>query len=178
MKIALFPGHVGKDSGAIDKFSADDGLYTIEATINSAITAYAHSFLNILNISNSVYYGSFEKRIKDSWDCYFGVSIHCDWIDDESLSGYHLIHWPGSQGGSKLSKLIQIAMDEYTEIEESRPIQTRTDLAIIRNTTFPTVILEAGFLSHIEEEDRLNNPETQISIGFSIAAAIQKIVKK
>lgn len=177
IKIALYPGHTGKDAGAVDGFDENDSLYTIEAALNNAITAYTHTFLNLLNINNSVYYGSFNKRIKDSWDCYFGISIHCDWIDDKSLSGFHVIHWPGSMGGTKLATLLSNTMKEYTEIAETRPIQQRRDLAILRNTTFPVVVLEAGFLSHIEEEDRLNNSNTQISIGFAIAAALKKLIK-
>ncbi len=174
MKVAIFPGHVGKDAGAVDAFG-NDNIYTIEPNITASISAYLSTFLKLLNIQPKICTGSFTQRIIESKESDLGVSIHCDSISDKDIKGFHLIHWPESKTAIRLAGKIEKEMLEQTTIPQARQTHTSTNLKIISGTTFPTVLIETGFVSNTEEEYLLHKPQTQIFIAHSIATAIQKI---
>jgi len=52
------------------------------------------------------------------------------------------------------------------------------DLAVIRETTMPAVLVEAGFLSNPEEAKKIKNPHYLRFIGWSIAKGISDFVEK
>lgn len=179
MKVAIFPGHVGKDAGVVDKYDGkEDKLYTIEAAVNNAISAYLHGFLSQINIDSDVYYGTFKDRIHKSLKCDLGISIHCDWIGKDKIKGYHAMHYPGSSLGRDFAKMIVSSMNDYTDINMARKIHTRKDLYILNRTMFPTVLFEAGFVSNIDQERLLNESWYQKNIAFALAAAIKKMSYK
>jgi N-acetylmuramoyl-L-alanine amidase len=80
MKIAIFPGHVGKDPGAIDKVNEHelDDLMSIEAVINGQVAVLLKNTLDIIGIDCEIYAGSIANRLINSRGASLGISLHCD----------------------------------------------------------------------------------------------------
>ena len=97
--VAIFPGHMGKDVGAIDALE-DDGLHTIEAVISSCVSELLHKYLTDLGIGSKLYIGQFSKVIADahSDNCILGISPHCDSLPSNTkVRGVHTIIYPSSK---------------------------------------------------------------------------------
>lgn len=179
INVAIFPGHVGKDSGAIDGYdnARSDRLYSIEAAINSSIAAYLKTYLDILELTNKIFIGSFNDRVNNSSECKMGVSIHCDWISDNSIKGFHTIYHPSSILGKRLAHSISNHLNQFTNISRMRNPYSRDDLFILNKTPFPIVLVECGYMSNLIEERQLNDPKTQKAIAYSLAATFQAFLK-
>ena len=82
MNIAIFPGHVGKDSGAI----VTKTPHTIEAVINMGVATLVQTYLRQINIDALMFTGSFSERVKaaNTW-ANIGISLHCDFFSDPKL---------------------------------------------------------------------------------------------
>ena len=62
--IAIFPGHVGKDTGAAAK--SDSGFFYCESVVNFAISLRVVRGLEALGYPAQLYCGNFTARIGDS----------------------------------------------------------------------------------------------------------------
>ena len=177
MNVAIFPGHIGKDSGAVDKkYSHDkDNIYSIESSINNAIAAYLDVFLSQMDIKHKIITGSLQHKVEKSKECNLGISIHCDWNENPNTKGLHTIHYPGSKYGKEFAKYISNNPILIENLSVARRPHSRNDLYILKNTKFPIVLLESGFLSNTEQEKKLNTPVIQKRIAFALANSIQKM---
>lgn len=174
MKIAIFPGHIGKDSGAIDRVQGheDDRYMTIESVINGQVANLLKTKLDLQNIDNDIYIGSFDKRITNSVSCNFGISLHCDAFKDSEVNGYTIFHYPSSPNGIGFSKVLSYELGNFLgEVFKSRGIKPH-NYYILSKTRFPCVLLEMGFLSNVKDEEKLNDYAIQNLIAHSVYCAI------
>lgn len=169
MKIALFPGHVGKDTGAIDDGS--DGLRSVEAAITAPVTNQASQLLTLMGYDNQVYSGSLSARIAMSQQCDMGVSLHADICTDQNVHGYHVIYYPRSVKGRLLAEYLDKSLE--ISFDRARKIHSRTNLAILRDTPFPCALVEMGFMSNPIDEAELMEPHYQYRLAFAIADGIR-----
>ena len=167
--IAIFPGHVGKDTGAAAK--SDSGFFYCESVVNFAVAIRVVRALESLGYPAQLYCGSFASRVSDSKGSPLGVSIHCDSIDNKSICGFHVMHYPDSVNGEKLAIHIHETL-QNNGVKNARSIHTRDDLAILRDTSFPCVRVESGFLTNPDECERLHNVVYQEKLAMSIVTGI------
>lgn len=172
MKVALFPGHVGKDSGAVDKAAPEfgDELHTVEAVVTYAIASAASEMLTRMGIDNVLAIGGWDYRLARTVDCDLGISIHADVSTNPKVRGYHVIHYPGSMQGRNLAAQLDTAMMQVSK--RARSVHGRGDLFILRKTPFPCALVEAGFLSNVEEEGVLMQPGYQHRVAFALVSGI------
>lgn len=174
MKIAIFPGHVGKDSGAIDRVQGheDDRYMTLEAVINGQVANLLKIKLNHHNIDNDIYIGSFNERITKSASCDFGISLHCDSYSKPTANGYTLFHYPNSKDGIGFCRTLNYELANFLgDSILSRGIKPHS-YYILSKTRFPCVLLEMGFLSNPADEENLNDFFVQNMIAHSIHCSI------
>jgi len=172
--VALFPGHIGKDSGAVGKTAS--GFHYVESAVNLAISHKVGMLLDQIGINNSTYMGSLEGRVEKSKGSTIGISIHADYIADKNISGYHIIHYPESLGGDILSCLIDESLEEY-HLKRARKHHNRADIYILRKTAFPTILIETGFLSNEENCKALHDRKTQWRMAHAIVHGIVRYNK-
>jgi N-acetylmuramoyl-L-alanine amidase len=172
MAIAVFAGHVGKDSGAIDGIGTNDDLYTIEAEITMAIAHKICMYLELMGIEYRLLAGSFESRIRMSAGCECGVSIHADVSVDEATNGYHVVYYPKSTRGKALAMAVDSSL--FSTTKRARQGHSDGHLAILRDTAFPCVIVETGFLSNPIEESELYQPHYQYRLAFGIVDGVRR----
>jgi len=173
MVVALFPGHTGKDSGAIDGVDplTHDNYHTIESVVTSLITSKIAGYLQSLNIQYVIGLGDFESRIMVTAGCDVGIAIHADSHCDQRISGYHVIYYPGSTKGYPLGKSVDKALNG-ADMNRARPVHPRKDLYILRKTVFPCILVEAGFISNAEEESQLLRDDYQNRVAFAITSGL------
>ena len=172
MKVALFSGHVGKDSGAISDAKTGSDLYTIESTIVSAITSKISTLFKLIGVEYIIGIGPFDKRLKTTELCDVGISLHCDSIANKNVRGYHVIHYPGSANGERLAQFLDCIINDMCHYSRARSIHAEK-FKIIRDTKFPCVLLECGFISNNQDEELLNTEDYQWGIAFAVVSAIK-----
>ncbi len=175
MDVAIFPGHVGKDCGAVDTAGAGDDLHSVEATITACIASKLALLLSMMGIDHRLLPGSFDYRIAASDGCTVGLSIHCDSLPaDTGIHGYHAIYYPGSERALELAHHIHNSMALIPALVECRKPHSRRDLAILRRTSFPVVLIECGFLSNTDDEARLMHDVHQSHLAFAMVEALRR----
>jgi len=176
LKVAIYPGHVGKDSGAIDTTDeyAGDEFHAIEAVVTWGIADKVAGLLCCMGIDHTIGIGSFDNRIADTRDCTMGVSIHADSFHDRTAHGFHVIHYPGSVAGGLLADSIDECLSVFGH--RNRKPHARRDLAILRDTSFPCALVECGFISNPEEEAVLMLRTKQYRLAWAIVGGIVRYV--
>lgn len=175
--VAIFPGHVGKDTGAIDpRDSGDDEYLSVESTLNGMIAARVATAFKTLGIEYAIYVGSLEDRIEMAHRRLpqLGISLHCDALAQKhGVRGAHVINYPRSTYGIEYAREIIKAWKTFVEdIPLLRDHSTaRDDLYILRKSRFPVILLEMGFLTNVEDEAYLYNDHTQTMITRVIVQA-------
>ena len=175
-KLALFPGHTGKDSGAIDGNDAGDNLYTIESVITTGIVSKMALLFTIIGIDHVIAPGHFDARIALTDRCKAGVSIHADVSTDRAVQGFHVIYYPGSVRGKSLAEYIDDSLD--IGAHRARNLHARDDLTILKKTKFPCCLVECGFISNAIEEARLYQESYQYNLAFSIVHGVREWQRK
>lgn len=166
--IAIFAGHVGKDTGAVI-CTGDGGDYN-EATVNYAISLKIVDMLSAIGIESKIIMGTFENRLRGSKGCNMGVSIHADTCNDKDVRGAHVMYYPGSVNGEKLA--LNIANSMYScRITKARKPHAE-DFFILRKTAFPCVLIETGFLTNLTDRKLLFSSEYQYKIAHAIVAGM------
>ena len=169
MKLAIFPGHIGKDSGAIDGTN-NDTLYSIESVIVAGIVSKIETLLKLLERDYITLSGSWQDRIEKSRGCDFGISIHVDTSPSKDASGYHVMYYPGSSEGKTLACYIENCMYETTH-NQFRNSHDK-NLYILRKTNFPCVLIECGFISNMQDEINMHTSQHQWNIAMGIVFGV------
>lgn len=102
------------------------------------------------------------------------VSIHCNSLDNNpTVKGTRVYHRDGYSEGLKLASKIMTALSDRMGIEATR----HTDnLAITRESDMPTVLVEAGFMTNVEDLQLLIDPQWQDQFACALALGIDAMV--
>ena len=96
------------------------------------------------------------------------VSIHLNKIPQSQYDGWQTFYKNGSENGEKLAKSIQSSMNEAIEKNNNREAKTIDNIYIIKHVEIPTTIVECGFLSNKQEEQKLLDDEYQNKLAWGI----------
>ncbi len=188
--VVIDPGHGGKDCGTI----AADG--TLEKDVNLGIALKLYDFLRVSGIDSKTirdkdeeYYpnGSDKQRSDlynrldyvNSIDNSLLVSIHQNHFEDTSEWGMQ-VWYTANEPSSK------ILADDILNLTKTyiQPNNKRTNKAsdnsyyILYKATVPSVMVECGFMSNIEENNKLKSEVYQNKIGFIIMNGINSYLVK
>lgn len=98
------------------------------------------------------------------------VSVHLNHFSDRSEYGAQVFYQRGSQEGKRLAECIQPRLNAFL-IDSGRQALPG-DFYLCRNARAPAVIVEAGFLSHPEEERKLKEEEYQMKAAWAIYTGV------
>ncbi|MBR6771797.1 MAG: N-acetylmuramoyl-L-alanine amidase [Clostridia bacterium] len=182
--VVLDAGHGGADGGTVGRAG------TVEKDLNLEIVLLAREFCDILGVetvltrAEDVSLGQGEtlrsQKVNDlkaraelvgSIGSAAFISIHQNYYDDFVSRGAQVFYSPGNPWGEALAVKMQGRLKEYCDTNNKRqamPIPNRNYL--LENLACPAIIIECGFLSHLEEEMLLNSPEYMEKLAFCIAA--------
>jgi N-acetylmuramoyl-L-alanine amidase len=167
--IALFPGHVGKDPGAVGKTSS--GFYYVESVVTFGLANKIKTLLSNMGVDSQIITGSLKDRVYRSADADFGICLHADSFQDDKINGFHTAHYPNSIKGEMLAHFIANSMS-HVGIKENRAPEARGDLYMLKKTDFPCILVEAGFLTNEEDCKKLHKSAWQWKVATAIAYGV------
>lgn len=182
--IVLDAGHGGKDSGTI----AEDG--TLEKNINLDIVLNLYDFLmfcgiNCFTIRNTddEYYPSGSDRGRsdlynrldfvNSIDNSILISIHQNQFADASQWGMQ-IWYTANESSSKLlaDEILNISKNFLQPNNERVNKPSDNSYYILYKASVPSVMVECGFMSNKNENEKLKSSEYQKQLAYTITMGI------
>ena len=181
--VVLDAGHGGADGGTVGRAG------TVEKDINLAIVLQTREFCDILGIETlltrgeDISLGSGEtirqQKVSDlkarvefvnSLHGAALISVHQNFYDDYVSRGAQVFYAPQNPWGEALAVQMQENLKNYCDKNNKRQAMTIPNSNyLLENLSCPAIIVECGFLSHLEEEMLLNSPDYRSRLAFSIA---------
>ena len=101
------------------------------------------------------------------------VSIHQNHFPDGRYSGPQ-VFWTGE--AEELAQRLQTALTDGVSSESRRSAKRAAGVYLMEHIEHPGVLVECGFLSNPEEEQKLSSPEHQKKIAAILAAVLAEYV--
>jgi N-acetylmuramoyl-L-alanine amidase len=180
MKIVIDAGHGGHDSGAVNS-----GVGVMEKDLNLQIAMALQGWLMTgghavtLTRGGDFFLGLGERAaIANGNGADAFISIHCNAAQNTTAKGFEIWTSPGLTSADSLATFIGQA------VQANLPrLATRFDfsdgdsdkegnLAVLRLTKCPAVLVEAGFISNDAEAEWLRQPETIQAVAHAIALGV------
>lgn len=95
------------------------------------------------------------------------ISIHQNFCSAPSRRGGQVFYDKNSQGSKLLAECIQSELNSMPECVKKTSALTG-DYYMLKCTDSPSVIVECGFLSNVEDETLLSSPDYQGKIAYAI----------
>lgn len=189
--IVIDPGHGGFDPGKLGTTGKD------EKEINLAISLYLREYLEqsgsivimtreedvdlyVDDGSNrkmkSIDLTSRKNIITENSPSVF-LSIHVNSFPESKYYGAQTFYPKNNEEGKKLANIIQEELIRVLDNENKRTALESDSIYIIKGLDIPAVLIECGFLSNPQEEQRLNDPKYQQKIAWSIYIGLQRYFK-
>lgn len=112
------------------------------------------------------------KIIRDNSDADVFISIHMNIFAESKYSGAQ-VFYNNSVGSKVLAEYIQKSFKENVDRENNRNIKdAKNSIYILNNCTFPSVLVECGFISNPYEEKKLLSDDYQDKIAYAISSGI------
>lgn len=110
------------------------------------------------------------KKLSEGGDIL--VSIHQNSFTQPSIHGAQTFYNNKSEEGKQLAKSIQRSIKEHADETNRREAKSNTNYYVLKATNLPAVIVECGFLTNPEEEEKLNTEAYQNQMALSIYLGI------
>ena len=109
------------------------------------------------------------------------IRIHADGADSEATNGISVLYPSESNPyvatlSDDCKRLAQAVLDELCEATgaKKRGIIERDDLSGTNWAQMPVILIEAGFMTNVEEDKKLQDPEYQAKLVQGIVAGIEE----
>lgn len=183
--IVIDPGHGGKDTGAK---SLEKPVY-LEKRLTLACSNYIRKALELLGYKPMMTRTkdqslSLEDRVEFA-EANFAdifVSVHFNSAPNTDAHGIEVYYFHSSDKYSKTKFSKDLAMNilkrsvDYTGAR-SRKVK-HGDFYVIRQTSFPSVLVEGGFLTNSDEMSQLKDPAYLKKLAIGIARGIDDYLTK
>ena len=137
--------------------SDENGIYNLDKTTLRE--------MKVSDIQNRVKIGN-----KSSADIL--VSIHLNKGDNTTYSGWQTFYRKDDENGKRLATDIQNSLAETIKVENKRSAHDITGIYLVEHTEIPTTIVECGFISNPQEEQKLLTNEYQNELAWGIYLGI------
>ncbi|NLP13335.1 MAG: N-acetylmuramoyl-L-alanine amidase CwlD [Clostridium sp.] len=193
--IVIDAGHGGEDPGAVSDYSGlkeKEVNLTIAKRVKELLEAENYRVImtreeDVLNYREGTR-GYDNKRAQDLMNrkkkidesgADIAVSIHLNKFSQTQYYGAQVFFPPRSQESKELAETIQQALRENVDPNNKREALVKDNkLIILRNIKVPTVIVECGFLSNRQEEQKLLDNGYQEKLAQAIKEGIVQYYKK
>lgn len=102
------------------------------------------------------------------------ISIHMNSFKNDSASGLRVFYSQNFEEIKPLAENIQSRMTDVTGAKGGVIKTADKSLFLMKNPPLPSILVECGFLSNPEEEEKLASSEYQSRLAWAIADAIEK----
>ncbi len=113
------------------------------------------------------------KDIMDNGGADIAISIHLNDFSQSKYYGAQVFYPPNSEKSKLLALSVQKSLRENVDPSNKREALLKsTPIVILRNLKTPTIVVECGFLSNQQEEQKLRSEDYQLRIARAIKAGI------
>ena len=171
--VFIDPGHGGKDNGCVfnsiyeDEINLNISKYLYESLINHNYLAYISrtSDYDLASLySKNRKNEDLKKRVYyiNNSSCDFFVSIHLNYYSDKKVYGPMVYYQKNNEKSKMAAKIVQNALNEFTDTNK---IIHEGDYYILNKAKKDGILIECGFLSNLNERDKLNNEKYQMELA-------------
>jgi N-acetylmuramoyl-L-alanine amidase len=179
MKVCVDAGHGGKDPGAI----GFDPFYVEEKTVDLAIALQLEAALETIG-HWTVMTRRRDRTLALSSRANFAnrlgadlfVSVHANAALSPEVEGMEVFYFPGSAAGRRAASEVLGHMQTAFPDHRSRGVKA-ANLAVLRLTGMPAILVETEFLTHPDQLLFLTDPVLQADMAAAIAAGIDRLSK-
>ena len=182
--VILDAGHGGEDGGAVGKSVQPEKDINLSITFKLKELLESSGFQVILTRTGDDFIGdntlsTLAERKKSDMKMRLHqmelhpesifVSVHQNYFDHAALHGAQVFYSTNHENSSLLADTIQNSVVTLLQQENKRQAKAaEKTIYLLRNATIPAVIVECGFLSNLEEAQKLCDDTYQNEMAFSI----------
>lgn len=169
--VVLDAGHGGEDGGTVEQTAT-------EKEINLAVVLKMRELLEnqgicvVLTREQDIFLKLEERvRVANGEKADLFVSIHCNYYEkDSSIYGLECYYCKGAEDGKYYAERILDTIEKSGEIvsRNAKP----SGYYILKNTTVPAILVEAGYLSNYNERNQLISGEYQGKLAQELVEGI------
>lgn len=105
------------------------------------------------------------------------VSIHVNSSSNKSARGIKIYHYPKDEESFQLAEDIKASIDQYLYKDYLQEESLRTEILtedyfILRETDYPGVLIEIGFITNPEEKELMKSQEYRERLAYAIKKGI------
>lgn len=188
--IVLDPGHGGEDGGAVGPSGCVEKDINLAIALNLEKMLKASGFDVVMTRTTdiSIYNDGSEtirekkvsdlhnrlKIIENQKNCIF-VSIHQNKFTSSKYNGTQVFYSANNPLSEGMAKDIQNSVISMLQPDNKREVKpSDSSIYLLWNTKVPAVLVECGFLSNVQESQKLCSTEYQQKMSFSIYCGILK----
>ena len=192
--IVLDAGHGGEDGGTV----SESGILEKELNLQIAnrlcdlLTASGYSVVmtrtedTLLYDKNSDYEGKKKtqdlqarRKIAEETENAVFVSIHMNSYPDPRFSGLQVWYSPNHPSSKALANMIQEEAKNRFQPENERQTKAATSaIYLLKHLNIPAVLVECGFLSNVNEAQKLTTSEYQEQIALTVYLALENAFRQ
>jgi N-acetylmuramoyl-L-alanine amidase len=187
--VVIDPGHGGQDSGA-SSHNLTEKVVALDLGVRLAEELQKSGFKTLLTRDADAYVSladrvSFANSIQNA----IFVSIHCNFTSDPTARGIEIYRCSQKNGSKKIfvkfgdaeepldrteERLAQCIGDSVVQTIHAEMRGAKTaNFFVVRNVTYPAVLVESGFLTNGDEARRLASAAYRQQMAESLAAGIE-----
>ncbi len=178
MKICIDPGHGGRDPGG----KTDNPFLYHEKEFNLNFSLLLEERLEefghwIVVVRRHDRYVSLNARANfaNRLNAELFISIHANAAANPTVEGMEIYHFPGSANGRRAAEHILNNMVGAFPDHRNRGVK-EANLAVLRLTLMPAILIECEFLTNPTQLVFLTNPDNQANLASAIANGVNEYI--
>lgn len=190
--IVIDAGHGGEDGGATGAAGSSESQINLEISLRleQLLRFCGYETYLIRSTDTAVYTGDChtitEKKVSDlknrveivnQLQPAVLVSIHQNHFSEEKYSGSQ-VFYAKTDTSRELAEQMQEALRNALDAKNHRQCKQADSVYLMEHITCPGVLVECGFLSNRQEEQRLQQPDYQKKLVCAITGALAQYLQK
>ena len=173
-KIAIDPGHGGRDPGVVsNKYREKDINLLLATELFSQLLKSAYNPLLLREGDLSMTLANRVKKAAD-WQADLFISIHHNGHSNNQARGTETYHFPSSLIGQQAARVMQQELVNLLAIPD-RGVKSSSSFYVLRHTPMPAVLLEPLFLTNSLDRNTLICKNYFSKVSHSLFKALEQL---
>ena len=178
MKVMLDPGHGGSNKGAYCAPLMERELNVLLALVIGKHLKPEHE-CNFTRMDDVSLKNSHRAYMANDWEADILISVHHNAWRTADANGFEVLYHPNGKESFVLAKsLCDTVCGKWPDIRNRGP-KARRDLIVLRASLMPAILIEAGFISSVQDRNHsLLNPVQRDMFYSVIATSIVDVLNR
>ncbi|MBI1883489.1 MAG: N-acetylmuramoyl-L-alanine amidase [Chlamydiae bacterium] len=180
--VVIDPGHGGYDIGARDRKGLNEKDINLDVAKRVRDKLSSYGIQATMTRSRDVFVGLPQRvSIAKSARPNLFISIHTNAARNRNVSGTEIFYYAQAnirQNGSSYqqNRLKSYQLAKLVQYHTGKTVRSRgvkdARYFVLKNATYPAILLEMGFITHAWEEKNLNNPKHRDKLAQAIVQSV------